>query len=59
MTIEDVRELLIEEMMDNHNYDLQESKQKELTYTLGFNDGLLMMANRIIEKLREEEVIPE
>ena len=59
MTIEDVRELLIEEIKDNRNYDLQESKKKELTYMLGFNDGLLIMADRIINKLREEEVIPE
>ena len=59
MTIEYVRELLIEELMDNRNYDLQESKKKELTYILGYNDGLLTMADRIINKLREEEVIPE
>ena len=59
MTIEDVRELLIEELMDNRNYDLQESKERELTYIIGYNDGILTMADRIINKLRKEEVIPE
>lgn len=59
MTIEDVREILCDELIVNHNYDLKESKKKELTYTLGFNDGLITMADSIINKLREEEVISE
>jgi len=55
MTIENVNAILIDEITDNQSHAT--SEKDECLYALAFNDGLIQMANRIIERLREEEVI--
>lgn len=57
MTIENVNEILVDEMTENQCHSM--SEKDDYLYAIAFNDGLIQMANKIKEILREEEVVPE
>lgn len=59
MTIENVNEMLVEEMTENQCKCGLDCSEKDMIYAIAFNDGLIQMADKIKEKLREEEVVPE